>query len=223
MRAVLFTPTWELLTTGTLFTLLSVTTWWRDNFASEAWKKKLELKGLLPHWHPAIWLCIGLVVLLMVVIQRAFRLWRQQKNELAVHRAKPIPEFVIDLAREEDEVVGFKIRNVWSQNLYNVSIANINSRVGEIAWWENYFPCLEARNGEKVLKPTSYPGEQARFQDVPSLRKALQETPAAIIRNMSETLWYVQMMRRELVTSSQRPWNYGIRGRSVCGTRNVFS
>ncbi len=177
MKAVLFRPTWEFLTTGALFTFLFVTTWWRDNFASDQWKKKLELKGLLPHWHPAIWLCFGLMLMLVFVLWRGFQLSNEQENAIGLYRAKPIPEFVIDLAKEGDEVVGFKIRNVSSQNLFNVAIVNIKSRVGEIAWWENFFPCLEARIGEKILKPHSYIGETVRFSDVPSLLKALQDAP----------------------------------------------
>ncbi len=75
LRAVLFKPTWELATTGVVFTVLTVTTWWRDNFATEEWKRRLELKGFLPEWSPAWWACIGLVALIIVVIRASHRLW----------------------------------------------------------------------------------------------------------------------------------------------------
>jgi hypothetical protein len=118
------------------------------------------------------------MVLSFVALRRAFSLWQEQEDALAIYRAtKPIPEFVIEIAKEGEEAVGFKIRNTWSQNLYNVGIANIKSRVGEISWWESYFPCLDARIGEKVLKPFSFPGQWARFHDVPSLLKAFQDAP----------------------------------------------
>src|SRR6266481_6568089 len=63
LLAVVFKPTWELFTTSFVFLFLATATWIRDNFASEEWKRKLELKGFLPHIHPAWWLCIGLLVL----------------------------------------------------------------------------------------------------------------------------------------------------------------
>jgi hypothetical protein len=91
--------------------------------------------------------------------------------------AKATPEFVIDFARDGDEVVGFKLRNTSSQNLYNLSVVNMKSRVGEIFWWENFFTCIEARIGEIVLKPYSSLESSIRFQDVPALKKVLAETP----------------------------------------------
>ncbi len=175
LRAVLFKPIWEFLSVGAFFTCLFVASWWRDNFASQEWKERLELRGLLPHWHPAIWLCVCLLVLSFVALRHAFHLWQQQQVALAEYRVKPIPEFVIDIAKEGEEVVGFKIRNTSSQNLYSVGIANMQTRVGEVSWDENFFPCLDARNGERVLKPCSMPGQWARFHDVPTLLQAFQE------------------------------------------------
>ncbi|HEV2324712.1 MAG TPA: hypothetical protein VGS10_12240 [Terracidiphilus sp.] len=177
LRAVLFRPTWEFLATGGFFTFLFVMTWWRDNFASDVWKRRLELKGLLPHWHPAVWLTVGIFCLLFLVLRRTYDLWRIQRDELTLFRAKAAPEFVIDFAKEGDEVVGFKLRNTSPQNLYNLAVANMKSRVGEIWWWENFFTCIEARVGEIILKPHSMIGSSIRFQDVPALRRALVETP----------------------------------------------
>jgi hypothetical protein len=91
---------------------------------------------------------------------------------------KPIPEFVIEIAKEGDDVIGFKIRNVSSENLHDVGISNMQSRVGEIAWYENFFPCLDARIGVQILTPHSYPGQRAYFHNVSTLTKALQESPS---------------------------------------------
>jgi hypothetical protein len=117
LKAVLFRPIWEFLTIRALFTFLFVATWWQDNFASREWKERLELTVLLPHWHPAIWLCLCLLILSFVALRHAFHLWQEQQVALAGYRAKPIPEFVIDAAKEGEEVVRFKIRNTWSQNI----------------------------------------------------------------------------------------------------------
>jgi hypothetical protein len=91
--AVIFKPTWEFLTTSVLFLFLATTTWFRDNFASEEWKRRLELKGFLPHMHPAWWLCIGLLVLVLLIIRESHRLWAEQANANAELRAveKPRP------------------------------------------------------------------------------------------------------------------------------------
>jgi hypothetical protein len=177
VRAVIFRPTWEFLATGTFFTFLFVATWWRDNFASEEWKHRLELKGLFPQWPPVSWLCIGQLLLICLILRRAYEIWKRQTEELATLRTKPAPEFVIDFEKEDDEVVGFKLRNTPAQNLYNLAVGNIPSRVGEIGWWANYFTCIEARTGEINLKPSSRTGSEIHFQDVPALRKALQDTP----------------------------------------------
>lgn len=176
-RTVVLSPGWEFLTTGALFTFLFVATWWRDNFASDEWKKTLDLKSILPHWSSGTWVCAALTLLLVSVLRNGFALWKHQQATLDARSSKAIPEFVIDLEKVDDEVVGFKIKNVSEQNLYEVSVVNIKSRVGEIAWWENFFPCLEARTGERVLKPSSYPSGVARFRDVSTLLLAFQNSP----------------------------------------------
>jgi hypothetical protein len=176
-KVVLLKRTWEFLATGTVFTFLFVATWWRDNFASDQWKRRLELKGLLPPWHPMSWLCIGLLLVIYLIVSRSYELWKMQSEELASLRTPPAPEFVIDLDERSDEIVGFKLRNTSPHNLYNVGVANIQSRVGEIGWWNNQFPYIEARTGEINLKPSSRIGSTIRFQDVPALLKALQDTP----------------------------------------------
>jgi hypothetical protein len=177
LKAVLFRPIWEFLTVGALFTFLFVATWWRDNFASSEWKERLELKVLLPHWHPAIWLCVCLLVLWFVALRHAFHLWQEQQVALGEYRVKPIPEFVVDIAKEGEEVVGFKIRNTSSRNLYSVGIANMQTRIGEVWWHESFFPCLDARIGEKVLKPCSVSGQWARFHNMPTLLITFQNAP----------------------------------------------
>ena len=75
--AVIFKPTWEFLTASVLFLSLATATWFRDNFASDEWKRKLELKGFLPNMHPAWWLCIGLLVLIFLIVRESYRLWAE--------------------------------------------------------------------------------------------------------------------------------------------------
>ncbi len=177
-RAVVLSPGWEFLTTGAVFTFLFVATWWRDNFASDEWKKTLDLKSMLPHWSSGTWVCVALTLVLVSVLRNGFALWKHQQEILDAQSSEPIPELVIDLEKLNDEVVGFKIKNVSEHNLHEVSVVNIESRIGEIGWWENFFPCLEARSGEKILKPHSNLEGVVRFQDVPSLLLAFQNLPA---------------------------------------------
>lgn len=75
LGSVVLKPIWTLVTTGIIVTLLYVGTWWRDNFGTDEWVKRLQLKHLLPHWNPAWWVCIGLAVVLIVVVKASHRLY----------------------------------------------------------------------------------------------------------------------------------------------------
>jgi hypothetical protein len=83
---------------------------------------------------------------------------------------------VIEVAKTDDQIVGIRLRNTSAQNLYTVGIGNMESRVGEICWWENHLNCIEARAGEFVLRPSSQIDNAHYFQDMPALQKVLQDT-----------------------------------------------
>jgi hypothetical protein len=125
LLAVVLKPTWEFVTTSTIFLFLATATWIRDNFASEEWKRKLELKGLLPHIHPAWWLCIGIVILLLLVVKESHGLWKEQldrSEELQkaeeLRRSEPLPVTApqVTLLSETAPEVG-KVRRVILRNL----------------------------------------------------------------------------------------------------------
>lgn len=59
-----------------------------------------------------------------------------QVEELNSFQAVPIPEFVIDLEKEGDDVIAFKIKNTSTVNLYNIGVVNIDTRAGEVCWWK---------------------------------------------------------------------------------------
>jgi hypothetical protein len=155
LRAVLFNPTWELMTTGTVFTVLSVGTWWRDNFASDEWKKKLDLNGFLPHWHPAWWVCIGLVVLILVLVRASHRLWKFEREKVYALEAGPIPELVFILTtNNRQQFLGVELKNVSrTDNLLNASIGDSKSTVGNISWHPSTIPYLQANGGLKLVEP----------------------------------------------------------------------
>lgn len=133
LLAVVFKPTWGLVTTSTVFLALATATWIRDNFASEEWKRKLELKGFLPHIHPAWWLCIGAVILLLLVVKESHGLWKEQldrNKELQkaeeLRRSEPLPPTApqVTLLSETAPELG-KIRRLILRNLSSAPIFNL--------------------------------------------------------------------------------------------------
>jgi hypothetical protein len=98
LLAVVLRPTWEFLTTSVVFLFLATTTWIRDNFASEEWKRRLELKGFLPHWDPAWWICIGLLVLLFLIVRESYRLWAEEADANAELRKDEKPRPLLKIA-----------------------------------------------------------------------------------------------------------------------------
>jgi len=133
LLAVVFKPTWEFVTTSTLFLALATATWIRDNFASDAWKRKLELKGFLPHIHPAWWLCIGVSILLLLVVRESHRLWKEQldrndelQKALALRRSEPLPPTAPQVTLMSETAPGFgKIRRLMLRNLSSEPIFNL--------------------------------------------------------------------------------------------------
>jgi hypothetical protein len=178
LGAVLLQPTWELMTTGAVFTLSSVGTWWRDNFASEEWKKRLELSGILPRWHPAWWVCIGLVVLILVLVRASHRLWKIEHEQLVKLKTEPIPELVISLVNNNrGDTQGIELKNVsQTDNLHNVLVAQFKCAVGEVSWSPGSIPYLQAGGGFKVIEPYStfeWQGEERYAFNLKTLGKAI--------------------------------------------------
>jgi len=155
LKAVLLKPTWEFLTVGVFFTALFVTTWWRDNFASDAWKRRLDLNGFLPHWHPAWWVCIGLVVLILVVVRASYRLWRIEHERLVELEEAPIPELVITLVDNNlGEALGILLKNVsHTDNLHNATIEDSKTVFGKIAWFPYLIPYIQSNGGYVQVEP----------------------------------------------------------------------
>lgn len=120
-------PTWEFATTGVLFTVLSVTTWWRDNFASEEWKRLLELKGVLPHWSVGWWVSIALGIILLLVVREAHALWADERAKLdSLQSVLPLPETAPEVSITLDRLPdlgmpeSLLVRNVSRGNIHNV-------------------------------------------------------------------------------------------------------
>jgi hypothetical protein len=79
--------------TGTFFASLFVATWWRDNLASDEWKRRVESRGTLPHRLPTTWLCVGLLALICLILRHTYKIWEDQAKELVAFRARPVPEY----------------------------------------------------------------------------------------------------------------------------------
>jgi hypothetical protein len=148
LRAVLVKPAWEFYTVGGFFTLLFVSTWWRDTFASEDWKKRLELRGLLPHWHPAWWLCIALVVLAYLVARNGFTLWKEQAEEnvklrgtggIRQNEGLPLTAPQVSLLATSQPEMGFikelLLRNLSPDPMYNLAFQSVQLREKAFVRW----------------------------------------------------------------------------------------
>lgn len=169
LRAVLFKPTWDFLATGTLFTTLFVLTWWRDNFASDELKGRLELPALLPHWNPSWWLCIGLLVLLFLVIREAYRLWtaqtraiEQQKQLRDVRGNDGLPATApqVTVTAENQPEMGLiqrlLLRNVSADPIYNLCMQPVRFQEEMVILWNpTDIPLLEG-NTIAVMSPLIY-------------------------------------------------------------------
>ncbi len=142
-------------------TLLFVSTWWRDNFASEEWKEKLELTRLLPNWHPAWWLCIGFAILLLLVVRESHRLWLAQCkiNETLVEAAEiraneglpqtaPQVKLTSDRQPEMGSIERLILRNLSNDPIYNLVFQSIRLREGvHVIWKPSDIPVLEGETG----------------------------------------------------------------------------
>lgn len=156
LRVVLLKPSWELLTTGAVFTLLSVLTWWRDNFASDDWKSRLELKGILPHWHPAWWICIWLIVIIIQIMSESYRLWQKEHEgleKLLNTLPDSAPELEVFIARGENKRFSeaITLRNVSRDNIQDFQVLLFRISHLVIGWKPMFSGILEARREISLL------------------------------------------------------------------------
>ena len=136
LLAVVFKPTWELFTTSFVFLFLATATWIRDNFASEEWKRKLELKGFLPHIHPAWRLCIGLLVLLALVVRESHRLWKEQSDANVELRESGEPRVLLRIAGFDNRERDWKVM----KNSGQITDSKLGSVIGFWLLIENVPP-----------------------------------------------------------------------------------
>jgi hypothetical protein len=162
LKTVVVEPIWTLFTTGIFVTVLYVGTWWRDNFGSEAWVKRLQLKYVLPHWHPVWWVSIGLVVVLFAIVRASHRLYADQIQEvmslrkaLADRQFEPLPVTSpqVRLIAESEpglgQIDGFLLTNVsTSQMIFNIIFQPVRLENGIfVVWHPQSIDILEPRQG----------------------------------------------------------------------------
>jgi hypothetical protein len=166
LLAVVLKPTWEFGTTGVAFTILAVGTWWRDNFAPEGWKHRLELRVLGPHWNPAWWVCVGLAVLLLLVVRESHRLWKVEvdtNTELRraedMRRSEPLPPtapqvtLVSETAPELGKISRLLLRNLSPDPIFNLSFQPVKLREdAHVTWLGDETHILEGRQS-MVIEP----------------------------------------------------------------------
>lgn len=156
-----------LVTTGVFVTILYVGTWWRDNFGNDEWVKRIQLKDLLPHWHPASWISIGLVTALFVVVRASHRIYaRSAKNLLSLQKQlydrqfDPLPatgpqvRLIADSEPSLGPIEQLQLITVsTSQAIFNIAFQPARLETGIFVVWDpNSIDALEP--GERViLKP----------------------------------------------------------------------
>lgn len=136
-----------------VFTALAVGTWWRDNFASAEWQRRLALKGLTPHWHPAWWVCIGLVVIVFVVIRASHRLWlieHAQVEALEKQSVEALGDFPkVLLSYQDHDVVHQPIGN----NVFIGSPATVRNVSKDKTVFNVEVQTLETPHGKATFSP----------------------------------------------------------------------
>jgi hypothetical protein len=149
LKRVVVEPIWALVTTGIFVTVLYVGTWWRDNFGTDEWVKRLQLKYVLPHWHPVWWVTIGLVVVLFTVIKASRGLYADQVQDvmslrkvLADRQFEPLPltSPQVRLIAESEPSLGrieqFLFINVsTSQVIFNIVFQPVRLENGIFVVW----------------------------------------------------------------------------------------
>lgn len=164
LKKIAIEPIWALATTGLVVTILYVGTWWRDNFASDEWVKRLQLRSVLPHWHPAWWVCIGLAVTLFVVVRASHRIYAECAGVLASVRKQlndrqfdPLPPTApqVRLISDSDPSLGpidrLQLINVSpSQVIFNIVFQPVRLEIGVfVVWYPNAVDVLAP--GERVI------------------------------------------------------------------------
>lgn len=167
LKKIAVEPLWELITTGVVVTILYVGTWWRDNFASDEWVKRLQLKNILPHWHPAWWVSIGLVVVLFVVVRASRLIYNESvetalviRKQLSDRRFDPLPPTApqVRLIADSDPSLGpidqLQLINVsTSEAIFNIVFQPVRLESGVfITWYPSSIDVL-APGDRTILKP----------------------------------------------------------------------
>lgn len=164
LKKIAIEPIWVLVTTGLVVTTLYVGTWWRDNFASDEWVKRLQLKSVLPHWHPAWWIGIGLVVVLFVAVRASHRIYVESagvvaslKKQISDKQFDPLPATApqVRLISDSDPSLGpidrLQLINVSSsQVIFNIVFQPVRLEIGIfVVWNPNAVDVLAP--GERVI------------------------------------------------------------------------
>jgi hypothetical protein len=189
LKAILFRPAWEFYTVGGFFTFLFVGTWWRDNFASDEWKRKLELKGIIPQWHPAWWLCIGLLIILLLAVRESYRLWlkAEQANEglrkaIAASKSEPLPVTAPQVSLKSETAESLPIRRLLLSNIsrtepiYNIVFQPVRLKDGANVIWIGEEQQLLSPGSRMALGPILFLTDSyvKEFKGVESVVKFLQ-------------------------------------------------
>lgn len=164
LKKIAIEPVWALVSTGVAVTILYVGTWWRDNFASDEWVKRLQLKNILPHWHPAWWVSIGLAVILFVVVRSSYRVYKEcaddafsLRKQLYDSQFDPLPttaplvRLIADSEPDLGPIDRLQLINVsMSQVIFNIVFqpAQLDNGVF-VVWNPNTVDVLEP--GERVI------------------------------------------------------------------------
>jgi hypothetical protein len=167
LKKIVVEPNWTLATTGFLVTILYVGTWWRDNFGSDEWVKRLQLKSLLPHWHPAWWISIGLTVGFVVVVRASHQIYERSADDVLSLRKQlhdrqydPLPvtapqvRLIADSEPSLEPIDQLQLTNVsTSHAIFNIVFQPVRLGTGIfVVWQPNAIDVFEP--GERViLKP----------------------------------------------------------------------
>ncbi len=167
LKKIAVEPLWELITTGVVVTILYVGTWWRDNFASDEWVKRLQLKNILPYWPPAWWVSIGLVIVLFVVVRASRQIYKESvETALAIRKQSsdrqfdPLPPTApqVRLIADSDSSLGpidqFQLINVsTSEAIFNIVFQPVRLESGVFITWYPSSVDVLAPGDRTILKP----------------------------------------------------------------------
>jgi hypothetical protein len=188
LRAVLIKPSWEFITTGTVITALYGLTWWRDNTAPKAMVERWDIRRILPHWAPWVWLCVGQGILIYLAVHESFDLWRQQQGTIdQLRQPEPLPETAPQVSLRPvgplatgDPVPALVLSNIsTNENLYNLMFQVVRHPTGiHILWWPQSQDILRAGQGVTIAPMTFVKEENDKietYSGLPSLQSVLVE------------------------------------------------